>query len=296
LGRLEVARSGVIAMESNIRKVLVATKRLLTLSPFATWILFILILACVNYIDYITGPDLDVCFLLMIPTFLISWRFGVKSGLGVSVFCSAASMVANYGDPLLSTHPLIAWLNMLTLAIYLAVFAVIVHTLRVEIELREKLARTDSLTGLLNRRAFDEAIQHEMNRLTRFKRPFTLLVLDLDKFKAVNDTRGHAAGDELLKSVSRVLTGSFRETDIVARIGGDEFAVLLPETDSETALTAIVKLEENIRGMALGSGYPVSASMGFVTNSYPPIPHEKLFEEADRRMYLDKNLKQNGDK
>jgi diguanylate cyclase (GGDEF)-like protein len=247
---------------------------------------------CIGYFDYITGPDLDVCYLLMIPTFLISWRFGVKAGLLASVICSASSMLANFNDPLIVTHPVIVWLNTIGIAAYLSVFAVVVHKLRVEMEFREKLARTDSLTGLLNRRAFDEATRHEMNRLMRFKRPFTLLVLDLDKFKLVNDTMGHNAGDVLLASLARVLTGSFRDTDFVARLGGDEFGVLLPETTSETALTAIVKLEENIRGMALGSGFPVSASIGMVTNQYPPMSQEKLFEEADRRMYLDKSLKQ----
>lgn len=108
----------------------------------------------------------------------------------------------------------------------------------------------------------------------------------------MNDTKGHVAGDELLKSLARVLMGSFRDTDFVARLGGDEFGVILPETDEETALGVIVKLEENIRGMSLASGFPISASIGMVTNPYPPMSQEKLIEEADRRMYQDKSLKQ----
>jgi GGDEF domain-containing protein len=79
-------------------------------------------------------------------------------------------------------------------------------------------------------------------------------------------------------------------------LGGDDFGVLLPETDEETALTAIVKLEENLRGMALGSGFPVSASFGIVTNQFPPMQRDKLMEEADRRMYLDKSLRQKSEK
>ena len=78
----------------------------------------------------------------------------------------------------------------------------------------------------------------------------------------------------------------------MARLGGDEFAVLLTETNTEATLTTIVKLEENIRGMALGLGCPLTASIGMVTNQYPPIAQEELFKEADRRMYLDKSLKQ----
>jgi diguanylate cyclase (GGDEF)-like protein len=196
----------------------------------------------------------------MIPTFITSWRFGAKAGFFSSLICSFSSLIVNNFDPLNHTPLGIARLNTLGITLYLAAFAVVIHKLRFEMEFREKLARTDSLTGLLNRRAIDDVAQNEVNRLTRFKRPFTLLVLDLDKFKLVNDTRGHSAGNELLVSVTRILKGSFRETDFVARLGGDEFGILLPETDSETALMAILKLEENIRGMALGSCNPVSAN------------------------------------
>lgn len=265
------------------------------LSTLTTWTIFVFTLIFVEYVDYVTGPDLDVCFLLMIPTFLLAWRFGVVAGCISSCITAFASIVVNYGDQLVRVHPSIAWLNVVTLTIYLMAFAVVIHALRVEMEFHEKLARTDALTGLLNRRAFDEVLHQEMNRLTRFKRPFTLLALDLDKFKWVNDTKGHVAGDELLKSLARVLMGSFRDTDFVARLGGDEFGVILPETDEETALGVIVKLEENIRGMSLASGFPISASIGMVTNPYPPMSQEKLIEEADRRMYQDKSLKQKTD-
>ena len=187
-------------MEPSVHNSPFGVGRLLKLSPFSTWILFIIVLTCVDYIDYITGPNLDVCFLLTLPTLLVSWRFGVRYGLLTSVLCSVSAMFADYGNPLFYSHPSIAWLNAITLTMYLAVFAFTIHKLHIEMELRQKYARTDPLTGLLNRRAFDEAMQHEMNRLTRFKRPFTLLVLDLDKFKQVNDTQGHAAGDRYLVS------------------------------------------------------------------------------------------------
>jgi diguanylate cyclase (GGDEF)-like protein len=278
-------------MKPIVRKVAFGFEKVSSLSPLVTWAVFVFTLICVEYIDYVTGPEIDVCFLLMIPTFLLAWRFGVVLGFTASLLCAFSSMAVNYTDSFVIIHPSVAWLNVITLTIYLAMFVVVIHALRVEMDFNENLARRDALTGLLNRRAFDELMGQEINRLNRFKRPFTLLVLDLDKFKLVNDTKGHAAGDELLKSLARVLTGSFRDTDFVARLGGDEFGVILPETDEENAFLSVVKLEENIRGMALGSGYPVSASIGMMTNSFPPMSREKLFEEADRRMYLDKSLK-----
>jgi diguanylate cyclase (GGDEF)-like protein len=283
-------------MEKLIRRTTSRVEKILSLSAPTAWVLFLFILVGVEYVDYVTGPELDVCFLLMFPTFVLAWRFGLMTGLMAAFLCSLSSLILNYSDRLIYTHPSIAWLNTITLFIFLIIFAAVVHALRVEMKYRERLARTDPLTGLLNRRAFDEAIRNEMNRLARFKRPFTLMFLDLDKFKWVNDTKGHAAGDELLKSVARVLVGSLREIDSVARFGGDEFAVLLPETDAEAALSAITNLERNLKGMALGAGFPVSASIGWVTNKYPPLAQEELFEEADRRMYLDKTRKQNIEK
>jgi len=96
-------------------------------------------------------------------------------------------------------------------------------------------SRTDALTGRLNRRAFDEEIARRAAESRRTGNPLALVMLDIDQFKAVNDTYGHAAGDKILKGVANVLTNSLRESDIVARIGGEEFALLLPNTNLRAA-------------------------------------------------------------
>ncbi len=95
----------------------------------------------------------------------------------------------------------------------------------------ERLATTDTLTGLLNRAAFLEAVDRELDRAIRYARPLALLVLDIDRFKAINDTHGHAVGDRALAHLGQVLRAVLRRSDVAGRLGGDEFAVLLPESD-----------------------------------------------------------------
>ncbi len=111
-------------------------------------------------------------------------------------------------------------------------------------EMVSRQAFTDALTGLPNRRAFDDRLESETRRSSRYQHPFTLMMLDLDGFKGVNDVHGHPAGDEVLQQVAARLRQSLRDTDFFARYGGDEFAVILPETDRETATNMAGRLKE----------------------------------------------------
>ncbi len=118
------------------------------------------------------------------------------------------------------------------------------------------LARTDPLTVLNNRRVFDEALQREIGRAARFSRVVTLLMLDIDKFQAVNNTRGSAAGDDILRALARLLERSIRSVDVVARIGGEEFAIVLPESpiDEAFALAERIRVEQERTGTTLSIG------------------------------------------
>lgn len=130
----------------------------------------------------------------------------------------------------------------------------------------ETLARTDVLTGLANRREFMARLAEEAQRQQRGERPLTVVMLDVDHFKQVNDTHGHAAGDQVLSSLGRLLQGSVRqEVDLAARLGGEEFALLLPETDTEGAQCVARKIVEALRGMPIHHGgqlLPVTISAG----------------------------------
>jgi diguanylate cyclase (GGDEF)-like protein len=132
-----------------------------------------------------------------------------------------------------------------------------------EVRLRlEHQAQTDWLTGLYNHRTFHERLNAELSRAARSSQPVSVLMLDLDDFKRVNDVYGHSAGDEVLASVARVLHTVVRVSDVVCRIGGEEFAVILPDVDSHGAATVAARIAEQIAQTAFDDAGAVTASMG----------------------------------
>jgi len=184
-----------------------------------------------------------------------------------------------------ATHP--GWLPFWTGGIHLAFFA---FTLAMAVEhhrlLAERsLATTDFLTGVHNRRGFYQAFEREMERSRRYQTPMTLLYLDCDGFKAVNDTRGHPAGNRLLARIAAVLQQSTRGADIVGRLGGDEFAVVLVEMASERGAEVAERLRERMSS-SLGREAPfVTMSIGAITFDSPPADPTEAIRIADALMY-----------
>lgn len=151
-----------------------------------------------------------------------------------------------------------------------------------------KLARTDALTNLANRYYFEFRLKSEAARAVRFKEPLSLLVFDLDNFKEVNDLQGHASGDEVLKQVAGVVSQHIREIDVVARWGGDEFVVLLPNTTIDKAKLLAEKLRKLIAQTMHDAGQKVTASFGVaqLKKSEDPL---RLTIRADHALYTAKN-------
>ncbi|KZK16002.1 diguanylate cyclase domain-containing protein [Meiothermus taiwanensis] len=155
-------------------------------------------------------------------------------------------------------------------------------------EAMEKAALTDSLTGLYNRRAFDRRLKEECERAARYQYPLTLLVVDLKNFKPINDRLGHVMGDQALMAVARALSQTQRAGDMVFRWGGDEFAVLLPQTPKEVAGVVGARILEAISKICLG-GVCLSANIGYASFPAEAQTAEALLQLADQRMYADKN-------
>jgi diguanylate cyclase (GGDEF)-like protein len=159
-------------------------------------------------------------------------------------------------------------------------------------ELLEHLALTDSLTNLANRRAFEESLGQEVSRTARQCKPLALLFLDLDHFKLVNDTWGHAVGDEVLVDFASTLARLKRRGDLAARIGGEEFAVLLPHTDRTQAGLVAERIRRAVAAAPLGRSRPVPITVS-IGVAWLPGPDKgdaaTLLQNADTALYRAKD-------
>ncbi len=155
-----------------------------------------------------------------------------------------------------------------------------------------QLAIRDSLTNLYNRREFERLLAEELHRATRYRHPLSLLLIDIDKFKAINDGLGHRAGDQALRLISSTIRDISRKGDIVARYGGDELAVLLPETPPEDALILAERIRKLVSLQPLetdsGSKTELTLSIGVATTSGEVNRGEQLVDAADQAMYIAK--------
>ena len=157
------------------------------------------------------------------------------------------------------------------------------------VEESQRLATTDGLTGLTNRRAFVHELKREIERAARSGAPTSLLLLDLDHFKAINDTHGHGAGDSVLVAVARTLQSESRIYDLVGRWGGEEFIIALPGTDEDRAVIVAERLREAIANLIvtnnLGKAMPLTASIGTAQLEPGAESLDQLVDRADRAMY-----------
>lgn len=149
-------------------------------------------------------------------------------------------------------------------------------------------AITDVLTGLYNRRFFNEALSKEVKKALRTKRPFTLVTLDLDHLKQINDSLGHSAGDAAIAYIGEVLLKSARETDIPSRFGGEEFAIIMPETDIEGGMIAAQRIRSIIISKSVEGVGVITASIGVATFFKHAVNIQGLVDAADNAMYLAK--------
>jgi len=159
---------------------------------------------------------------------------------------------------------------------------------RTLIESLHRLATHDGLTGCLNYQAFQDALTGEWTRARRYGRPFSVIIADLDGFKAINDQYGHGAGDDMLNSVASAMLAAVRSTDLVGRIGGDEFAVLLPETPSAEARVMVERIHARTRQVLIPR--PVTLSFGISTWTTQGESAGELLHQADSALYEAKRL------
>jgi diguanylate cyclase (GGDEF)-like protein len=235
----------------------------------------------VGYVDYVTGFEVSVSVFYLGPVALAAWYAGRWTGATVGLMSTVSWYVADYaaGEPYL--HPAItAWNGLVRFWFFLTV-SMLVTALRASYLRVAYLARMDGLTDLYGRRTFEDRLEHDLALARRHKTAVTLVYIDLDDFKSVNDNEGHAAGDRVLQEAGRVFRGAVRQADTLARLGGDEFAVILPDTDSAGARDVVGNIT---RGFQM-EFEKMTCSIGVVTFLDPILSVPAAIDAADEAMY-----------
>jgi len=254
------------------------------LSKPAVTALSLLLCLVVGVVDWVSGPDYSFAPFYLIPVIVTAWFVGRRVGYALSLASALAWLLAELaGRRRYQGEFSLYWNDLMELLLFLLA-ALVVSALKGALERENEMARTDHLTGKPNRRQYFELVAGELRRNHRYGEPFTIAYLDIDNFKTVNDTVGHAEGDELLRQVAASISASIRDTDTVARLGGDEFALLLPETAGDSALTAAAKVRRQLK-IDVESRWPVTFSMGLVTYLKAPATIDEVIGRADRLMY-----------
>lgn len=252
-------------------------------SKFVVFFGAYLMLAALAWLDYRLPSQLQLSVLYLVPIFMLAIVSSRFAALIMALLCALAHDTINLlpGD---IVGGLWWWNTAGALLSYLA-FALVVSMMKRALDRESMYARTDTLTGLPNRKAFDEMAHKEFLRCKRNQSPMTVAYIDCDDFKLINDRYGHAAGDQLLQHVGATIQQQLRVTDLVARIGGDELVVLLPETGSTTALIVVERLRESLIRTVNRAGLPITFSIGVAVFKELPDSINDMLKRADSLMY-----------
>ncbi len=247
----------------------------------------------VGGLDYLTGYEVAMSLFYLGPVAVAAWYGRRWTGIAIAILSSISWSLADIAAGNVYSHPAIpVWNTLVRLGIFL-IMGVLLNAFRENLRIQQYLAQTDVLTGLYGRRAFEESLKHDLALGRRRKSALTIAYMDLDDFKIVNDTLGHAGGDRLLKLIGVVLQTSVRETDTPARVGGDEFALLLPDTDDRGAQMMIARLRGKLHEALAAGDCRATCSIGVVTFLESATTPEQALAAADELMYQVKHKGKN---
>lgn len=235
--------------------------------------------------DLTTGPQLSFTLFYLMPIGLAAWYLGWRGGWAMALVGTLAWFLCDLLNGIVWTSQLVRYWNTAVRGGVFLVVAYAISMLSEQLEHEKELARTDALTGLSNWREFAELAVRELARARRYKTPVTLAYFDVDNFKTINDTLGHEAGNTFLREIALVLKQAFRITDVIARMGGDEFVVLLPDQSQDGAEVAISKVRSELAALCAQYQARPGFSIGVVTAIVAPTHVEDLVKVADNLMY-----------
>jgi diguanylate cyclase (GGDEF)-like protein len=235
-------------------------------------------------IDILTGSEMSVSLFYLAPICLVTWVSGRKLGLLFSLVSAVIWFFADIWGGGSYSQPFVRYWNALVRFGFFCIVTMLLPIIKT-LGHEKELARTDFLTGIPNRLSFYEVAQTELCRSNRYKHPFTIAYIDLDNFKKVNDRFGHKTGDDLLCAVVNQIKGKLRKTDFIARIGGDEFIAIFPETDHEASKIIVPKIHAGLMDEMRRHDWPVTFSIGVITCPKAECDLEGIVRKADELMY-----------
>ena len=255
------------------------------LTKFQIILISCLLMVPLGMIDYITGPEYAFPIFYLLPIMLSAWFVNRRSAIYLAFFSTLVCLIADTSSRRGYLPPFIPYWNAIVRLGFFLIVAYILAELRKSNDRATERAQTDFLTGVANSRYFYEVANNELNRARRHNRPLTVAYIDIDNFKLVNDQWGHSAGDLLLKKVAETIHSNIRVIDSIARIGGDEFIILFPETGSDTANYVINRIQKGLVEIFQENQRPITLSIGVLTCVKLPDSADALVSFADRFMY-----------
>ena len=254
----------------------------------------LLIIAAFAWLDYLSGIEITFSFFYLIPSAIAAWYIGRNSGFFISIVSMAVWVITNFAAGETYSKEIIRYWNA---SFRLFVFIIIIQLLeefKLALHHERLVSHTDHLTGIPNSREFYIQANEELLRATRSKLPIAVAYIDVDSFKRINDQFGHAEGDFTLRVIAQTLACSVRQTDTVARIGGDEFAILLPNTDLNGTMAVMNKVQNKLMEEMMQTKSNATFSIGVITFTLPPASVDELLQKADEVMYKVKSKGKNG--
>jgi diguanylate cyclase (GGDEF)-like protein len=253
--------------------------------------LALIIVAFIGVCDYNTDADFSFYVLYSIPIFMSAWYLGGWAGFIVALSSGLAWWIADFKNH--DAPELLDYLDSLLRLVFFVVISLIISLTYKSYERERNSAHTDFLTGLPNRRTFIEQVSSEIARAKRYGRCSTIAYIDLDDFKLLNDRFGHAVGDKALQQIAIALRQNVRKSDLVARMGGDEFLIFLPETNDSQGISSLTHLQSSLIQVCTDLKLPVTFTIGSVTYDVPLNSAEDMIKTADRIMYCAKRAGKN---
>jgi len=252
----------------------------------------IFLVIVIGYADFLTSYEISWEILYFISIFFSAWYDGKNTSILIAILSGISWLIANIYSRHSSPNQMILFFNALGMTITFIFFALLFSKIRKILRNERRLVRRDFLTGLLNSKGFYEYLENEIERFKRYKSPFTVVYMDIDNFKQLNDRIGHLEADKIIKEIAYRIRSYFYSVDTVARLGGDEFGFLLVKVNSKKSKLIMERLKDKLLQFVNNKNLPITFSYGVATFesdlSIKDLSPTELVKIADDLMYKSK--------